>query len=138
MPAPIVPVAVALSRLIAKHGLPAVKKAMSSSKVPQNKVVNISSKKPLTSTQIKTREAKARVDRVKKSDAAKDLKNRNLDNFNKKFDRKPKDTAKNKTTSAALSKKKTTMTKKNNSPFGPVAAGIVKPKPKGSGPRGRK
>jgi L-lactate utilization protein LutC len=128
MPAPIVPIGVALARLIAKHGLPAVQKAMKSpAKVPQKKVVSISTKKPLTSTQMKTRNAKARVDRVKKSEAAEDLKNKNLDNFNRKFDRKPKTAA----------KKKTTVTRKNNSQFGPVAAGIVKPKPKGKGPRGR-
>lgn len=85
----------------------------------QKKVVNISTKKPLTPAQIKAREVKARVERVKKSEAAQDLKNRNLNNFNKKFDRKPR---------AAV-------TKKNNSPFGPVAAGIVKTKPK---PKGKK
>jgi hypothetical protein len=68
---------------------------------------------------MKAREVKARLDRVKKSEAAQDLKNRNLDNFNKKFDRKPR---------AAV-------TRKNNSPFGPVAAGIVKTKPK---PKGKK
>lgn len=86
----------------------------------QKKVVSISTKKPLTPAQIKAREVKARVERVKKSEAAQDLKNKNLNNFNKRFDRKPR----------------ATVTKKNNSPFGPVAAGIVKPtKPKG--PRGR-
>jgi hypothetical protein len=87
----------------------------------QKKVVSISTKKPLTPAQIKARELKARVDRVKKSEAAQDLKNKNLNNFNKKFDRKPRPT----------------VTKKNNSPFGPVAAGMVKPKPKPKGPRGR-
>jgi hypothetical protein len=78
----------------------------------QKKIVSISTKKPLTPAQIKAREVKARVDKVKKSEAAQDLKSKNLNNFNKKFDRKPR---------AAV-------TKKNNSPFGPVAAGIVKPK----------
>jgi hypothetical protein len=82
-------------------------------------VTNIKTKKALTPAQIKAREVKARVDRVKKSEAAQDLKNKNLDNFNKRFDRKPR---------AAI-------TRKNNSPFGPVAAGIVKTKPK---PKGKK
>jgi ribosomal protein S30 len=85
----------------------------------QKKVVSISTKKALTPAQIKARELKARVDRVKKSEAAQDLRNKNLNNFNKKFDRKPRPA----------------VTKKNNSPFGPVAAGIVKPKPK---PKGKK
>ena len=84
-------------------------------------ITNIKTKKALTPAQVKARELKVRVDRVKKSEAAQDLKNRNLDNFNKRFDRKPR----------------TPITKKNNSPFGPVAAGIVKPKPKPKGPRGR-
>jgi len=87
----------------------------------QKKVISISTKKPLTPAQIKARELKARVDRVKKSEAAQDLRNKNLNNFNKRFDRKPRPT----------------ITKKNNSPFGPVAAGMVKPKPKPKGPRGR-
>lgn len=84
-------------------------------------ITNIKTKKALTPAQVKARELKVRVDRVKKSEAAQDLKNKNLNNFNKKFDRKPR----------------ATVTKKNNSPFGPVAAGIVKPKPKPKGPRGR-
>jgi hypothetical protein len=75
----------------------------------QKKVVSISTKKALTPAQIKARELKARVDRVKKSEAAQDLKNRNLNNFNKRFDKKSKPT----------------VTKKNNSPFGPVASGMV-------------
>jgi hypothetical protein len=88
-------------------------------KTPTKSVTNIKTKKALTPAQIKAREVKARVDRVKKSEAAQDLKNKNLDNFNKRFDRKPR---------AAI-------TRKNNSPFGPVAAGIVKTKPK---PKGKK
>jgi hypothetical protein len=82
-------------------------------------ITNIKTKKPLTPAQIEARKLKIRVDRIKKSEAAEDLKNRNLNNFNKRFDRKPR---------AAV-------TRKNNSPFGPVAAGIVKTKPK---PKGKK
>lgn len=84
-------------------------------------ITDIKTKKALTPAQIEARKLKVRVDRIKKSEAAEDLKNRNLNNFNKRFDRKPRPA----------------ITKKNNSPFGPVAAGIVKPTPKGKGPRGR-
>lgn len=84
-------------------------------------VTDIKTKKALTPAQIKARNLKIRVNKIKKSEAAEDLKNKNLNNFNKRFDRKPRPP----------------VTKKNNSPFGPVAAGIVKPTPKGKGPRGR-
>ena len=84
-------------------------------------VTDIKTRKALTPAQIKARNLKIRVNKIKNSEAAEDLKNKNLNNFNKRFDRKPRPS----------------VTKKNNSPFGPVAAGIVKPTPRGKGPRGR-
>ena len=90
----------------------------------KSNVTKIGSKKTMGKTEIKVR---AKTDKVRKSPAAEDVRKGNLDNLKKTFG-KPKATANNKTTSATLGKKKTTMTRKNNSPFGPVAAGIVKPK----------
>lgn len=72
----------------------------------KSNVTKISNKKTMGKTEIKVR---AKTDKVRKSPAAEDMRKGNLDNLKKTFG-KPK------------------VAKKNNSPFGPVAAGIVKPK----------
>lgn len=72
----------------------------------KSNVTKIGSKKTMGKTEIKVR---TKTDKIRKSPAAEDMRKGNLDNFKKTFG-KPK------------------VTKKNNSPFGPVAAGIVKPK----------
>jgi hypothetical protein len=72
----------------------------------KSNVTKITNKKTMGKTEVKLR---AKTDKVRKSPAAEDIRKGNLDNLKKTFG-KPK------------------VTKKNNSPFGPVAAGIVKPK----------
>jgi hypothetical protein len=69
-------------------------------------VTKITNKKTMGKTEAKLR---AKTDKVRKSPAAEDMRKGNLDNLKKTFG-KPK------------------VTQKNKSPFGPVAAGIVKPK----------
>ena len=80
---------------------------------PKSNVIKMSTRKPMSAAEQK---ARAGLDRIKKSPAAEDVRNRNLNNLKKTFG-KPK------------------VTRKNNSPFGPVASGKVTPK--GKGPRGR-
>jgi hypothetical protein len=80
---------------------------------PKSNVTKIGSKKPMS---VAEQKARVKIDRIKKSPAAEDIRKGNLDNLKKTF-AKPK------------------VTRKNNSPFGPVAAGIVKTKPK---PKGKK
>lgn len=72
----------------------------------KSNVTKIGNKKTMGKTEIKVR---AKTDKVRKSPAAEDMRKGNLDNLKKTFG-------------------KSKVTKKNNSPFGPVAAGIVKPK----------
>ena len=83
----------------------------------KSNVVRMSDKKKLTPAQVKAlavaQKAKAVAKRVANSPAAEDIRKGNLDNFNRIVRNKPP----------------------KKSPFGPVAAGIVKPKPK---PKGKK
>jgi len=72
----------------------------------KSNVTKIGSKKTMGKTEVKLR---AKTDKIRKSPAAEDMRKGNLDNLKKTFG-KPK------------------VTQKNKSPFGPVAAGIVKPK----------
>lgn len=72
----------------------------------KSNVTKIGSKKTMGKTEIKVR---AKTDKVRRSPAAEDMRKGNLNNFKKTFGKQK-------------------VTKKNNSPFGPVAAGIVKPK----------
>lgn len=72
----------------------------------KSNVTKIGSKKAMGKTEIKVR---AKTDKVRRSPAAEDMRKGNLDNLKKTFGKQK-------------------VTKKNNSPFGPVAAGIVKPK----------
>ena len=84
---------------------------------PKSNVIKMSTKKPMSAAEQKV---KVKTDKIKKSPAAQDVRRGNLDNLRKTFN---------------LSPQKPKVTRKNNSPFGPVAAGIVKPKP---GPKGKK
>jgi hypothetical protein len=86
---------------------------------PKSNVTKIGSKKPMSAAEQK---ARVKIDRIKKSPAAEDIRKGNLDNLRKTY---------------GLSPQKPKVTRKNNSPFGPVAAGIVKPKPKPK-PKGKK
>lgn len=72
----------------------------------KSNVTKIGSKKTMGKTEIKVR---AKTDKVRRSPAAEDMRKGNLDNLKKTFGKQK-------------------VTKKNNSPFGPIAAGIVKPK----------
>jgi hypothetical protein len=97
------------------------KQGMPSRSVPRgggkSNVVRMSDKKKLTPAQVKAlavaQKAKATAKRIANSPAAEDIRRGNLDNFNRIVRNKPV----------------------KKSPFGPVAAGIVKPKPK---PKGKK
>lgn len=76
-------------------------------------VTSMRTRKKLTPAQVKAlgaaQKAKATAKKVANSPAAEDIRKGNLDNFNRIVRNKPKQVKK--------------------SPFGPVAAGIVKPKP---------
>jgi hypothetical protein len=71
----------------------------------KSNVVKITNKKTMGKTEAKVR---VKTDKIRKSPAAEDMRKGNLDNLKKTFGKQK-------------------VTKKNNSPFGPVAAGIVKP-----------
>lgn len=89
-------------------------KGMGGGSSKKTNVTSIRTKKSLTPAQVRAlaaaQKAKKVAKKVANSPAAEDIRKGNLDNFNKIVRNKP-------------------VKKKVNSPFGPIAAGIVKPKP---------